>query len=531
VATEQCPARSQEEEAVMTRSHLTYHSAALEVRDRNHPRPAPGRALAVLLALALMRAAPVWAAGVVGDGTPESCTETALNAALAGGGTVTFDCGASPDTITVTFTETITEDTTIDGGSLVTISGGDNVLVFNVLSSLDTGVAFTLQNLTIADGKGAEGGSGGIHNDGGGRLTVTNCTLSGNIGGGIDNYGTLTVTNSIVSGNRTDPGYGGGGIANLASGTLTVTNSTFSGNESDGGSGIYNAGMLTVINSTFSSNSATTAGGAIYNDGGTLAITGSTFFDNDAASGGGIWNSGDLSVTNCTFFRNMAPNLFGGDGGGISNSGNLTVTNCTFAGNGARGFFGYVNGGGISNHGGTVTVVNSILADGALSCAGVFTDGGHNLDDGTTCAFSAANGSLSNTDPKLNPDGLQDNGGPTQTIALQADSPAINAGDESVCAAAPVNGVDQRGYVRPGANAISCSIGAYEYNSVPAQSCSGDCNGSRDVTVDELITLVNIDLGSADASTCPYGIPSGSNVDVVLIVQAVNNALSGCGGG
>lgn len=48
------------------------------------------------------------AAGVVGTGTPESCTEAALNAALAGGGGVTFDCGTSPVTITVTAMITIT---------------------------------------------------------------------------------------------------------------------------------------------------------------------------------------------------------------------------------------------------------------------------------------------------------------------------------------------------------------------------------------------------------------------------------------
>jgi len=85
----------------MARSHLTNHGTAQGVRDRNRPRPALGRALAVLLALALMRATSVLAAGVVGDGTPESCTEAALDTTLAGGGTVTFNCGGTA-TITVT---------------------------------------------------------------------------------------------------------------------------------------------------------------------------------------------------------------------------------------------------------------------------------------------------------------------------------------------------------------------------------------------------------------------------------------------
>jgi len=48
------------------------------------------------------------------------------------------------------------------------------------------------------------------------------------------------------------------------------------------------------------------------------------------------------------------------------------------------------------------------------------------------------------------------------------------------------------------------------------------------VNVNELITMVNIDLGTADASACPNGIPSGGNVDIALLIQAVNNALNAC---
>jgi hypothetical protein len=65
----------------------------------------------------------------------------------------------------------------------------------------------------------------------------------------------------------------------------------------------------------------------------------------------------------------------------------------------------------------------------------------------------------------LDPTGLQNNGGPTQTIALQAGSPAINAGDEAICATGPVWNLDQRGYVRPGTGSSNCSIGAYEFDS------------------------------------------------------------------
>src|ERR1700678_3977228 len=53
---------------------------------------------------------------VVGTGTAASCTETALTAALAKGGVVTFDCGAAPVPVTVSAQQEITVDTVIDGG-------------------------------------------------------------------------------------------------------------------------------------------------------------------------------------------------------------------------------------------------------------------------------------------------------------------------------------------------------------------------------------------------------------------------------
>jgi hypothetical protein len=58
--------------------------------------------------------------------------------------------------------------------------------------------------------------------------------------------------------------------------------------------------------------------------------------------------------------------------------------------------------------------------------------------------------------------------------------------------------------------------------------CAGDCSGTHSVAVNDIIVLVNIALGSADASACPNGIPSGDSVDIALIIQAVNNALNDC---
>jgi len=403
------------------------------------------------------------AAGVVGTGTAVSCTDAALNTALAGGGMVTFKCGVAQVMIDIspgaggTGTKAISADTAIDGGGLITISGGNSVGVFSVNT---TGVTFTVQNLTVANGNAGQGG-------------------------GIYNVGTLTVTNSTFWGNSAPSDYSAGGA-------------------------IYNHGTLTVTNSTFYGNSSPKAGGGAISGHGTVTVTNSTFFGNSAYYGGAIHAGGPLTVTNSTFSGNGGP-----DEGGAIDSADSTVP---------------------------VTLTNTILANSAGANCPAIIDGGHNIDDDGSCGFSTGA-----THPQLDPAGLKSNGGPTQTIALQASSPAINAGDDTVCAAAPVNNLDQRGFVRPGADATTCSIGAYEYNAqssseptatatalptpTPQPPCVGDCDGGDAVTVNEIITLVNIALGNTEPSACPHGIPGGAEVNVALIIQAVNHALNGCGEG
>jgi predicted outer membrane repeat protein len=527
------------------------------------------------------------AAGVVGTGTTASCTDAALATSLTGGGLVTFNCGGTA-TITVASPKSISADTTIDGEGLITISGGNSVDVFRV----STAVEFTVQNLTIANGYNAHLG-GGIYSSG--TLTVINSTFADNYaeisGGGIENAGgTLTVTNSIFS--RNSAYADGGGIENTG-GRLTVISSTFSGSDAADGNGgsiyssgpltvrdstfsrngagtnggaiysssgltvinstfgdnaaasqggaIYSSGLLTVINSTFSGNAVSYGGGGIFNDSSTATVTSSTFSGNsaddcgnDAADGGGIYSSGTLTVTNSTFSGNDATS----DGGGIFNLGTLTVTNSTFSGNSVD----EGNGGGIYSYG-TLTVTNSIVANSTSggNCYGAVTDGGHNIDDGTTCGFTGT--SLSNMNPMLA--ALANNGGPTQTIALctgtgapsagcTGASPAIDGGDESVCSTttgpAPVDNLDQRGFIRPGTASANCSIGAFEANSPgPPPACVGDCNGDGRVTVDELITLILVPLTPVDIDRCPAGETNGDRtITIDELVGAVNAALSGC---
>lgn len=60
-------------------------------------------------------------------------------------------------------------------------------------------------------------------------------------------------------------------------------------------------------------------------------------------------------------------------------------------------------------------------------------------------------------------------------------------------------------------------------------ACVGDCLCDGMVTVDELLTMVNIALDNARVEVCPAGDPSGEGlITVDEILLAVNNALNGC---
>src|SRR5829696_7702042 len=87
------------------------------------------------------------AGGTVGSGTPASCTNAAFDAALAGGGSVTFNCGPDPVTIII-LEKTIAADTTIDGDGLVTLSGNNANRLFYV----NPGITLTMQEIALTRG-------------------------------------------------------------------------------------------------------------------------------------------------------------------------------------------------------------------------------------------------------------------------------------------------------------------------------------------------------------------------------------------
>lgn len=297
-----------------------------------------------------------------------------------------------------------------------------------------------------------------------GNLTLNDTTIKeGNAtgettgeGGGIYNSGTVTLTNSTVSGNTASSG--GGGICN--DGTVTLTNSTVSGNTaaSDGG-GIENFGTLTLINSTISDNTASDGiGGGLDNFGVTVTLTSSIISGNSASSGNEVYSDSSSTVTAANF------NVFG-------HSGETS----------AQAFVDFMPGANDVNaasDGGTPTALDAIL--------------------NTT---------------------LADNGGPTQTHALVAGSPAIDL--DASCSTGLTT--DQRGYTRPAVSGTGCDAGAYEYGAVPVftvtpnASIGGSVAPDTAQAVNEGDTVsftVTPDAGYTTdevvSGTCPEGSWAGS---------------------
>ena len=474
--------------------------------------------IAVLL---FSQTTPVYAAGVVGTGTPASCTEAALDTALAGGGAVAFNCGGAA-TIVITSVKTINADTQIDGGGVITIDGNNATRLFTVTA----GDTLSLSNITLRRGDGDGGSGGAIYNNG--TLNLTNVTIEDSTAtGSTDRGGAIySATNSVGvtiadSTFRRNTAFDRGGAIAMWGGSLTVSDSAFSQNttsdsgsvDPDGGAIYFHPGSSnnSISGSTFDRNIAADDGGAILNASPSLTITTSTFDRNEAhgktsfGAGGafqqhdpganatitlstfssnqvamttrndhvyggaiGHYSGVQLTIANSTFTNNsVSKTLLGvGDarGGAIWVRANTTVYNSTFNGNSIlENGTGTAYGGSIARTNGTFTVANTIISSGsanggANNCAGAITDGGNNID------YNGANncgGGFSNNNPLL--------GALTGSPAyypLQLTSPAIDTGSNATCANASVNNDSQNGITRPqdgnGDTIATCDRGSYE---------------------------------------------------------------------
>jgi len=419
-----------------------------------------------------VHAETIWTVDTLTDGNDTSCTDGDCTLREA------IHVAADGDTIQFSITGTITLGSPITlgknliitgpGSSELSISGGDATRIFEISS----GKTVSISDLTFTQGWSNSDG-GAIVNLG--TLFVTDSVFSSNTatnhGGAIKNSSVLEVTNSTFNHNQTGSGSFGGGIYNTSYGDLTVQNCTFFENSAEFGGGIDNENTTEILNSNFYSNTANSGGGAIYNSdtliifdstisdneantGGGIAtisatsveITGSTLALNEASLGGGLYSNTTLTnIMNSTFYDNVAVSK----GGAIYNyNQRLSLANCTLSDNSAS----TSQGAGIHNtNSGIINLTNTITANSTsgLDCANYATLGTNinNLAENGNCyaAFS--------DDPML--DSLEDNGGPTETMMLLTDSPAIDAGDDPNCPT-----TDQRGSTRP--TLSHCDLGAYE---------------------------------------------------------------------
>jgi hypothetical protein len=383
------------------------------VNDRRGWRVAAAGAVCVPALVVLGAVAPERALA----NTAVSCSSVALITAIntanaSSGGTLDLAAGctytyAAADNNTDspgTATPVITTNITINGnGATVTRSSGSPA--FRLFDVSTTGT-LTLNNTTVSNGS-ALGNGGGVIDLG--ALTLSGDTITGNTGSGVNQI------------------FGSAGI--------TATNTTFSNNTQHG---LLNqgAGSDTLVGITASNN---TFVGVLSN--GAINLTGSTISGN----GWGVQTVNPSSAANAISVTNST--LTGNSTAQVLSSGAATVTGSTVAGSAGIGVSAT----------GTTTVTGSILtSSGGVNCAGVVTDGGHNISfpgSDVSCppGFDSA-------DPVL--DILRDNGGPTQTMALlDGSSAAFHIATGMTGCTAGLT--DQRGVPRL-QDGQACDAGAFE---------------------------------------------------------------------
>ena len=423
-------------------------------------------------------------------------------------------------TIAIAATMNVTDaQLEIDGPALgISISGSSTTQIMTTAAL----TSLTLTNLTLTRGlTGSLAGGGAIFALG--SLTITGCTFSNNLSptgfGGAISAGTAgspaTITGSSFSTNQAQSG----GAVSYASRPiafasvmpltpvptvligLTISNSTFTGNTATQEGGAISLGTSTILltsqeppvtpplpfessitGSTFSANTSH-LGGAIFfggaatpppsssappttlPPGGELAIINSTLTGNRATFGGGI-AVGSAFTTGSTISAPLIANAL------------LTVTNTTFWKNTATGVSGGADLGALDASVET-SLRGSILANSTagVHCAfGIpaeLIDLGYNISDDGSCNFTSPSVNNSTT-VFLDPTGLHGNGGPTDTIALEPNSQAVDfipvadCVDQSSPTPLPLT-LDQRGYPRPDAgNPNFCDSGAFELQTPPA---------------------------------------------------------------
>jgi hypothetical protein len=281
-----------------------------------------------------------------------------------------------------------------------------------------------IAGLTVNGSNGASGESAGIEMTTG-SLLLEKVAVTGTYDGEGNIYKTVAYAPVSVQ-----PSEG--------TGSLTILDSTIAANVSTGVGGVYvetPAGSAaqstaTIVNSTIAGNYGGNYAGAVGLAHSQAILRDDTLTGNEGKTGGlRIGEDSTASVTDSII---------------AANKGNTPAEDdCQRASLGAS------------------------LLDGGHNLIGVSAPGAGN------CAFeNGSDGDIAGTsenplDPQL--EALANNGGTTQTMALQTGSPAIGAGNPADCETAPVNDLDQRGAKRNAKTRHTCDIGAYDTGGTGAQ--------------------------------------------------------------
>ena len=348
---------------------------------------------------------------------------------------------------------------------------------------------------------------------GGGNTIVFSNSVTGviTLGSGLSITAGVTIVGPganvlKVSGNNSVRVFDITGVTVSISG-LTIANGRLS--NGDVGAGIQNLGVLTVSNCAFLNNSNTypNIGGAIY-QAGAATLLNCTFQGNSSLGGGAIYAQGQTYVTNCTFTGNSA--LGNGRGGAIwsATPNGVVLHSCTLFGNSAPQT---QSGGGIyADSVSPVYVRNTIIASNTAGsnpdASGIFMSQGYNLigNAGST-VWNGLGDQVGSPGSPLNPllAPLQDNGGPTLTMAPLPGSPAIDQGKTSA------NPSDQRGRPRP-----------YDNPAVP-NATGGDGSDIGAVEISP-VTLTVSNLNDSGAASLRQAILDASALESDIISFASN---------
>ena len=345
-------------------------------------------------------------------------------------------------------------------GNTSTSQGGGGIRASQYLTLSDSDIS---DNKVLGNAYG-----GGLYFANGYVLTATNTvfknnvsTGTGSLGGGIYFGG---VSGSIVGSSLISNSAGSGGGVYQSSGPLQIVNTLVQSNTVTTffGGGLESHDALTLRDVNVSGNRNTGSGGQGYGGGlyvasfaNPLHVSRSLFYNNVAShansQGGGIYLTSPAFITNTTIYSNSAAN--GGTGFNYNTSYAITLTNDTILSNTTAS--GVITS--QLNHTGPayrVALVNTLIggSNGGNCTGNKVYSAGHNLSSDASCALTGTL-DLSNTNPLL--DAFQNNGGATFSFMPQANSPAVNAGDNALCP-----GDDQRGVSRP--IGAACDIGSIE---------------------------------------------------------------------